>query len=141
MNQERAAFFKIAEQVFALDGKALRRVVIVAQLTSVPRSSANLLGLFAERGNIFPLFDLRSLLRLESFQRTDLALLLHFQDTTFAISIDEMLGLFPYEHNYAHKAISKPLQGFVEAEISYQNYHATLLNIGYMVANFEESVA
>jgi chemotaxis signal transduction protein len=138
--QGRAAFFKLSGQVLAVDSTALRQVVTVTQLTPVPRSSASLLGLFAERGNIFPLLDLHPLLGLELLQNrnTDLALLLQSQDVSFALSIDEMLGFFPYEDKQTAK---NTLHGFAEAEINYQNHDATLLNINYIAASFQERVA
>ncbi len=97
--QQKAGFFKLGEYYFALDQHFLRQIVSVPKITPVPRSKGGLLGLIAIRGDIFPLIDLAKLYDLGTLhlQSLDLALLLEYQSQIFALCIDEMLGIFPYQ--------------------------------------------
>jgi chemotaxis signal transduction protein len=126
--------------MLAVDGKVLRQVVTVSQLTPVPRSSPSLLGLFADRGTILPLLDLHPMLALQTraHRATDLALLVEHEGATFALSIDEMVGFFPYE---GYKEHSPTLQGFSSAIIDGGGQEVALLDVAQIANSFTASVA
>ncbi len=139
--QSRAAFFRLGQTLLAVDGDVLRQVLTVPKLSSVPRSQASLLGLFAERGNILPLFDLHFLLGLSATasRSLDLALLVEYQGSSFALSIDEMLGFFPYE---PLKDLPMSVQQrFSKSMIQSGNQQASLLDIASIAHQLMTSVA
>lgn len=138
--QTRAAFFRLGQTLLAVEGDVLRQVLTVSKLTSVPRSQASLVGLFAERGNILPLFDLHLLLGLsaKANRSTDLALLVDYQGLSFALSIDEMVGFFPYE---SLKDQPMSVQRFSKSMIQSENQQASLLDIASIANQLIVSVA
>jgi chemotaxis signal transduction protein len=140
--QNRAAFFKLAGRILAVDGEHLRQVVTVPSVTPVPRGGQNLLGLFSAAGAILPLLDLHPMLGLSplSNRRNDLAVLLEVDGETFALSIDEILGFFPYERASDHY-ITDDLQGFADMEVKSETAQGMLLETSKLVKTFTASLA
>jgi chemotaxis signal transduction protein len=139
--QNRAAFFKLAGRVLAVDGSVLRQVVTIPSVTSVPRSSDNLLGLFSTGGSILPLLDLHPMLGLSSLtnRQTDLAVLLEVEGETMALSIDEILGFFPYERTGG--LLTDDLQGFADMEVRGENTQGVLLDANKLAKTFTANLA
>lgn len=139
--QNRAAFFKLAGRVLAVDGSVLRQVVTVPSVTSVPRSTQNLLGLFSTGGSILPLLDLHPMLGLSQLtnRQQDLAVLLEVEGESLALSIDEILGFFPYERTST--LLTDDLQGFADMEIKGENTQGVLLDANKLAKTFTASLA
>jgi chemotaxis signal transduction protein len=127
--QNRAAFFKLAGRVLAVDGNVLRQVVTVPSVTPVPRGGQNLLGLFSTGGTILPLLDLHPLLGLSPLtnRHTDLAVLLEVEGQELALSIDEILGFFPYERT-GELFMTDDLHGFADMEVKAESVQGVLLD-------------
>lgn len=140
--QNRAAFFKLAGRILAVDGEHLRQVVTVPRVTPVPRGGQNLLGLFSSGGAILPLVDLHPLLGLSplSNRRADLAVLIEVEDETFALSIDEILGFFPYERMSDHY-MTDDLQGFADMEVKGESAQGVLLETSKLAKTFTANLA
>ncbi|MGL4609581.1 MAG: chemotaxis protein CheW [Trueperaceae bacterium] len=138
----RAAFFKLAGRVLALDGSILSQVVTVPSITSVPRGSDNLLGLFSTGGAILPLLDLHPMLGLSPLSKrpANLAVVLESEGETFAVSIDEILGFFPYER-VNDQFITDDLQGFADMEIKSDNAQGVLLDALKLTKTFTANLA
>jgi chemotaxis signal transduction protein len=140
--QNRAAFFKLAGRVLAIDGSVMRQVVTVPSVTSVPRASQNLLGLFSSGGAILPLLDLHPMLGLSplSNRHTDLAVLLDVDGEEMALSIDEILGFFPYERT-SDSFIADDLHGFADMEIKGESVQGVLLDATKLSHTFTANLA
>lgn len=93
----RACFFKLGDQSYAVEGQNVRQVVTVRALTRVPRTPKILLGLFAERGQLLPLINLKALLKLSS-SRSDayLALIITTPSGLLALNVDLVIGFQPF---------------------------------------------
>jgi chemotaxis signal transduction protein len=132
----RAAFFKLAGRVLAVDGSVLRQVV------TVPRGGTNLLGLFSTGGAILPLLDLHPMLGLSPLlnRHTDLAVLLEVEGEALALSIDEILGFFPYERVSDH-FLTDDLQGFADMEVKGEGVQGVLLDANKLAKTFTANLA
>ena len=139
--QNRAAFFKLAGRVLAVDGSVLRQVVTVPSVTSVPRSSENLLGLFSTGGTILPLLNLHPMLGLSPLtnRQKDLAVLLEVEGESLALSIDEILGFFPYERTST--LLTDDLQGFADMEVKGEGIQGVLLDASKLAKSFTANLA
>jgi chemotaxis signal transduction protein len=140
--QNRAAFFKLAGRVLAVDGSVLRQVVTVPSVSNVPRGSSNLLGLFSTGGAILPLLDLHPMLGLSplSKRKTDLAVLLEVEGEELALSIDEILGFFPYER-VSEQFLTDDLQGFADMEVKGESLQGVLLDANKLARTFTANLA
>jgi chemotaxis signal transduction protein len=140
-SKNRAAFFKLAGRVLAVDGSVLRQVVTVPSVTSVPRSSTNLLGLFSTGGSILSLLDLHPMLGLSplSHRQMDLAVLLEVEGEALALSIDEILGFFPYERTST--LLTDDLQGFADMEVKGEGVQGVLLDANKLAKTFTANLA
>ncbi len=137
----RAAFFKLAGRVLAIDGSVLRQVVTVPSVTPLPRGSDHLLGLFSSGGAIVPLLDLHSLLGLSplSNRNNDLAVLLDIDGQELALGIDEILGFFPYQRT-GNSFMTDDLQGFADMEVKSENVQGVLLDAAKLSQTFSSSL-
>ena len=92
----RACFFSVGARRYALDASRLVRVAEVGELTRVPRTGPELLGLFAQRGQVMPLIDLHPIVGLEQDDlRPSLAALVQARTSTFALNLEVVLGFAP----------------------------------------------
>jgi chemotaxis signal transduction protein len=94
----RACLFTVGEHVFATDGAFNRQFVRIERLTPVPRGPQALLGLFAVRSQVRPLYRLERLLgvpevKLED-RRNETAALFEVNGVSFAFVVSSVLG-FP----------------------------------------------
>jgi chemotaxis signal transduction protein len=126
----------------AVDGSSLRQVVTVPSVTPVPRGGQNLLGLFSSGGAILPLLDLHPMLGLSplSKRRNDLAVLLDVEGEELALSIDEILGFFPYERT-GEQFITDDLQGFADMEVKGESVQGILLDASKLAKTFTANLA
>ena len=135
---QRACYFRLGEQPLALGSEHLRQVVVVGNLTRVPRVGPELLGLFSVRGAILPLIDLRPLLGLLTppIRAAGTAALTEFEGHQLAFYLDEVFGFFPYQVA-PDKSGSPELQAFSRGTIVSQELEATLVDIGKVTAALE----
>lgn len=91
-----ACLVSLGGQLFALEGRHVSQIVEVGELTPVPRSSKDLLGVFAARNHIVPLLDARELLELPTDgSRPELAALLDFRGEQLGLRVDGVHGFVP----------------------------------------------
>ena len=92
----RACLFTVGEHVFVTNGTFNRQFVRVEKLTPVPRGPQALLGLFAVRSQVRPLYRLERLLGMSEAteQRNETAALFEVAGNTFAVMVSAVLG-FP----------------------------------------------
>jgi chemotaxis signal transduction protein len=93
----RACLFTVGEHTFVTNGTFNRQFVRLEKLTPVPRGPQALLGLFAVRSQVRPLYRLERLLGMneaEDHGRNETAALFEVAGNTFAVVVSAVLG-FP----------------------------------------------
>lgn len=137
----RACYFRLGEQTLAVTGEHLRQVVVVGNVTRVPRVSPELLGFFSVRGAILPLIDLRPLLGLADAPGAvgELAALIEHEDRRVALSLDEVFGFFPVEAAPT-QVVSPKLAAFMLKSVVYEELSATLIDVGRIMSALERQL-
>lgn len=132
--------FTVGVRLFAVESAWVRQVVSVPSVTPVPRTGPELLGLFAERGQVVPLLSLSLLLGTtetdaqDSFQDSafqDLALMVQSGEHLFALAIDRMVGFEALE-----VAPGAAPQAFSTKSLAYRGETVPLLALDQLVAAF-----
>jgi chemotaxis signal transduction protein len=93
----RACLFTVGEYTFTSNGVFNRQFVRVEKLTPVPRGPQALLGLFAVRSQVRPLYRLERILGLteaDDHGRNETAALFEVAGNTFGVMVSAVLG-FP----------------------------------------------
>jgi purine-binding chemotaxis protein CheW len=92
----RACVFELNEVLFAVPGKFTRQVHTLETITRVPRAPMDLLGLFAMRGQIYPLVRIEPTLGLKTSEaEAKLAIQIEFEGKHLAFVIDSVVGFNP----------------------------------------------
>jgi chemotaxis signal transduction protein len=140
--------FWLGRQHFGLDVAFVSEVVIVGEVTTVPRSPAAVRGIFNLRGTAVPLVDLREVLDHESGPPTSqatttTALVIRHDDLLVAFPIDRMesvvlsgQGRFTSSANREHAAVC----GFLELDGAFGNGDDPIREQGRTVTLLEPSV-
>jgi chemotaxis signal transduction protein len=93
----RACLFTVGEHMFVTNGTFNRQFVRIEKLTPVPRGPQALLGLFAVRSQVRPLYRLERLLGMNEAAdhgRNETAALFEVDGNTFGVMVSAVLG-FP----------------------------------------------
>jgi chemotaxis signal transduction protein len=91
--QARACLFELDEVLFAVPGQYTRQIHTLETITRVPRAPQDLLGLFAVRGQIFPLVRIERALGLKTnTSEAKLAVQIEFEAKHMAFVIDTVVG-------------------------------------------------
>jgi purine-binding chemotaxis protein CheW len=92
----RACLFELNEVLFAVPGQYTRQIHTLENITRVPRAPQDLLGLFAVRGQIFPLVRIERTLGLKTNTNdAKLAVQIEFEGKHMVFVIDEVVGFNP----------------------------------------------
>ena len=141
---QRACYFRLGEQRLALGSEHLRQVVVVGNLTRVPRVGPELLGLFSVRGAILPLIDLRPLLGLPTppVQVAGTAALTEFEGHQLAFHLDEVFGFFPYRDATGQETdtLSPVLQAFSRGTVTHEALQAALIDVSKVTKALENQL-
>lgn len=87
--------FSLAGRLFGLDVKLVQEILPAVPLRSLPRSASHLRGLIDFRGQIIPVLNLRSLLRLPQDQELRSIVVIQFAGRNYGLMVDgvrEVLG-------------------------------------------------
>ena len=150
----RALFFKLGGALFALEGAHARQVVSVPNVTPVPRTPRELLGLFTSGGALLPLIDPRPLLGLTEGDKHgplahdpvayNLAVLAQAGPHTLALSVDEVAGFATLERG-AMLPLSRDLpEAFHRYGLGrwvYEGQDVVVLNILKVAERLSETLA
>jgi purine-binding chemotaxis protein CheW len=91
--QARACLFELDDVLFAVPGQYTRQIHTLETITRVPRAPTDLLGLFAVRGQIFPLVRIERVLELKTgTSEPKLAVQIEFEAKHMAFVIDTVVG-------------------------------------------------
>jgi purine-binding chemotaxis protein CheW len=92
----RACLFELDDVLFAVPGQYTRQIHTLENITRVPRAPIDLLGLFAVRGQIFPLVRIERTLGLkENNTEAKLAVQIEFESRHIVFVIDAVVGFNP----------------------------------------------
>jgi purine-binding chemotaxis protein CheW len=92
----RACLFELNEVLFAVPGQYTRQIHTLESITRIPRAPMDLLGLFAVRGQIFPLVRIERTLGLKTnTSDAKLAVQIEFEGKHVVFVIDEVVGFNP----------------------------------------------
>ena len=129
----RACLFRVGERVFATAGAFNRQFVRIEALTPVPRAPHALLGLFAVRGQVRPLYHLERLLDLPTtLQKLETAALFEVGGQTFALAVDVVLGLPALNPNLVFPLgndLPASLRPFSHGEVGLEGHRAVMLDL------------
>ncbi len=92
---DRYSVLCISQQNFAVGIKEVLEVIPLPKITKVPNVYPGVYGVFNLRGEIYPIFDLRVLLRLEESEITEknFLVLLEYDRIKFAVLVDRVLDV------------------------------------------------
>ena len=92
---DRYSVLCISHQNFAVGIDEIREVIPLPKITPVPNVDQNVYGVFNLRGEIYPVFDLRVLFRLEQDEITEknFVVLLEWNHIEFAVLVDKVLDV------------------------------------------------
>lgn len=95
----RACLFVLAGEGFAVEVGCAREVVVLEDVTIVPRGPANLVGVTNLRGYVLPILDIRPLLGLPTRRVAagTRVLVIEACSVRVAIAVDGVLGLRTFE--------------------------------------------
>ncbi len=89
----RACLFELNDVLFAVPGQYTRQIHTLQTITRVPRAPEDVLGLFAVRGQIFPLVRIERTLGLKTgTAEPKLAVQIEFESKHMAFVIDAVIG-------------------------------------------------
>ena len=132
-----ACFVSLGGEMFALEGSHVSQIVEVGDLTPVPRSSKDLLGVFAARNLIVPLLDARGLLELPTdTTRADLAALLDFRGEQLGLRVDGVHGFVPE----LQEVQADPASPFAPQQCRYGDNNARILDLSTLLSVLTERV-
>ncbi len=92
----RACLFELENVLFAVPGQYTRQIHTLETITRVPRAPQDLLGLFAVRGQIYPLVRIERTLGLKTNDtEAKLAVQIEFESKHMVFVIDAVVGFNP----------------------------------------------
>lgn len=89
--------FSCGASLFAVPADTASEIVTVPELTRVPGAPSHLLGVFAHRGELLPLFDLARLTGLPVEGELKRAVLLRLSKGPVALTASRVLGITPIQ--------------------------------------------
>jgi chemotaxis signal transduction protein len=134
LREDRVSVIEINGYLFGLDILKSREVFPLPQITPVPNTSTFVIGVFNLRGEIYPLFDISTILGMpgRSVQTTDMVVLLEEGDHVIGILADRVHGVRMLSSNLikpAQGSIPKTMMEYVTGMIEDKSSEVFLLNI------------
>jgi purine-binding chemotaxis protein CheW len=129
----RACLFGLGGERFAIEIQRAREVVVVEELTTVPRAPAYLVGVANLRGYILPILDVRPLLGLASrpVGRGSRVIVVDSGSGQVGIAIDAILGLESFDGVVPPGEAARRAYGELGAGVvRHEDGPATLLDVG-----------
>ena len=132
-----AGFFRLANDLYALEVTHLQEVLEIERLTPIPLAPPALLGMVNLRGRILPLFDLKGVLGLARQPEATggSAVVMRYGKQVLGFVIDEFLGLSPLQ------SLRPGASGLYLGEVSFQGRTARVLNPESLMADIRGLLA
>jgi chemotaxis signal transduction protein len=142
---KRYSLFKIANKLFAVDIDAVKEVINLPKITSVPNVELPFAGVFNLRGIIVPLIDFRPILGVEHNSRFSMgtALIIDYHKNLIGLAVEKVLDFITVEENKIQSSVGPiPVQLTPLLQGAY-NYDALeqvyLIDVKHMF-NFIETI-
>lgn len=137
-DKQTAFYFSIGSDYFALEGKYVKQIIELSQISQVPRTEKDFLGLIAVEGSILPLMNSQQLLKLEPVEAA-LAVLLGHQSKMIAFSFERVVGFFPLTES-KDGAIKPAFGSFVSAVVTHDEQDYYLIDALNLIDLAEEAL-
>jgi purine-binding chemotaxis protein CheW len=138
----RVCLFGLGGERFAVDIRRARELVIVDELTAVPRAPAYLNGVANLRGRILPILDVRPLLGLAArpVGRGSRVLVVDPGSGQVGLTIDAILGLESFDEVAPLDEAARRSRGeFGAGTVKHQDGLVTLLDLGGLLDALKRS--
>jgi purine-binding chemotaxis protein CheW len=131
----RACLFSLAGELFAVDVRRAREVVVFDDFTLVPRAPAHVLGVANLRGYVIPILDVRLLLGAppRPAGRPLRALVVDRAGVQVAVAVDDVLGLEYFEERVPEEVARRAHGEFGEALLRRGDRLVTLLDVSKLL--------
>jgi purine-binding chemotaxis protein CheW len=131
--QARACLFELDDVLFAVPGQFTRQIHTLQTITRVPRAPQDLLGLFAVRGQIFPLVRIERTLGLKTnSSEPKLAVQIEFEGKHMAFVIDAVVG-FDYVPSQLEPVIDARFSALTLGQVLVAGRVVNVLDIAKLV--------
>jgi purine-binding chemotaxis protein CheW len=112
----RISVVEIGGYLFGIELLRSKEVFPIPEITPVPNSRKNIVGVFNLRGEIYPLVDLSLMLGLEAkgIQSTDMVVLLDQKENSIGILTDRIHGVRSLQSNQTKSARGSVPKGMLE---------------------------
>jgi purine-binding chemotaxis protein CheW len=122
---------RVGGEQYALGVAHVHEVVDLGELSAIPGSADNLLGLLNLRGEIVPAFDLASILQIDSDAHPRRLLITQRDGQRAALAVDEVLDVAPLdgamqESDSPHLLASMVLDGAMVGMLSVDGLFASI---------------
>jgi purine-binding chemotaxis protein CheW len=122
---------RVGGEQYALGVAHVHEVVDLGELSAIPGSADNLLGLLNLRGEIVPAFDLASILQIDSDAHPRRLLITQRDGQRAALAVDEVLDVAPLdgamqEADSPHLLASMVLDGALVGMLSVDGLFASI---------------
>jgi purine-binding chemotaxis protein CheW len=144
LQEDRVSVIEINGYLFGLDILKSREVFPLPQITPVPNTSTFVIGVFNLRGEIYPLFDISTILGMPAhpIQSTDMVVLLEEGENVIGILVDRVHGVRMLRSNLvkpAQGSIPKTMTEYVTGMIADKSSEVFLLNIERILSAMMEA--
>ncbi len=125
--------FNLGEEWYALTLEQVKLVSRLLDVTPVPGTSRNVLGVINHKSAIYPLIDIHELLSLEPQMPTRAArfVIVNHEQYTFAILVDSMTEVKEVRERELEGQLrsNKDISNYIRSELSVDNRLLGLLNL------------
>ncbi|GDX41129.1 chemotaxis protein CheW [Armatimonadota bacterium] len=87
--------FHLANEIYAVDISAINEIILLPEITHIPHTSKDILGVINLRGKIVPILDLRKRLGLPYAEatRSTRVIVVEQADSTVGMIVDDVVGV------------------------------------------------
>lgn len=140
---ERDIIFRIGEQEYGIDVQLVTAIEPMLDIVPVPNGPDCILGLMNLRGEVIPVYSLRTKFKLEEYTHPEKTKLIvtRYDDTPLAFKVDEVMEMYDFTEDLitATPVIAKSAQtAYVRAVANKQGKLVLLLNPATMYEGDEQ---
>ena len=130
----RISVVEISGYLFGIELLRSKEVFPIPEITPVPNSRKNIVGVFNLRGEIYPLLDISQMLGLEAkvIRSTDMVVLLDKKENSIGILTDRIHGVRSMQSSQAKSArgsVPKAMLEFVSGMVTDKSEEIYILSV------------